>query len=255
MKFELNSKVAVVLIIVIVCIAAGIYALFTIGPLSDPGEEEPRDSDDDGYPDTEDEFPFDANEWEDTDKDGTGDNSDAFPEDPDEYKDEDGDGIGSFTDLLDSGDAGIHIFVDQYYNISRLDEDDFTFDPYFIIKADSGSDGSWDETYNSPTYDEGEIPPNSPVELRFDVDDDLRELTFTIEIWDEDQLADDQPIDYSESSSRNWDEHALTIRAEEIEKGSSSPYSEAFTGDGSKDGRSQDNDCILRYWIQVVDMD
>ena len=254
MKFQLNKKVVAVLIILVVCIASIVFALFYVGPLTDPGEDKPRDSDDDGYPDSEDEFPYDENEWEDSDGDGTGDNSDAFPENPDEYKDEDEDGIGSFTDLLDSGDAGIHIFIDQYYNYSRLDEDDLSFDPYFIIKADIESDGSWDETFNSPTYDDGNIPPNTQIELKFDVADDLRKLTFTIQIWDDDQLSGDEPIDYSESASKNWDEHALTIRAEEIEKGSSSPYAEVFSSDGSQDGRSQDNDCILRYWIQVIEI-
>jgi hypothetical protein len=49
MKFQLNKKVAVVVIILIVSIAAVIFALFYVGPLSDPGEEGPRDSDGDGY--------------------------------------------------------------------------------------------------------------------------------------------------------------------------------------------------------------
>ena len=43
-----------------------------------------QDCDFDGYPDTTDEFPTNASEWEDTDNDGTGDNTDA---------DDDGDGI------------------------------------------------------------------------------------------------------------------------------------------------------------------
>lgn len=255
MKFELKGKVAVVVIIFIVCIAAIVFTLLYAGPFSNPGEEQPRDSDDDGYPDSEDEFPYDENEWEDSDGDGTGDNSDAFPNDPDEYKDEDEDGIGSFTDLLDSGDAGIHIYIDQYYQYPKLDEDDSAFDPYFIIKADVESDSTWDENYNSPTYDDGNFPSNTQIEMIFDVPDDLRNLTFTIQIWDEDQLADDQAIDYSESASRNWEEHVLTLTAEEYEKGVSSPYAEVFASDGSEDGRAQDNDCLLRYWISVVEID
>jgi hypothetical protein len=244
----------VVVIILIVCIAAVIFALFYVGPLSDPGEEGPRDSDDDGYPDSEDAFPFDENEWEDTDGDGTGDNSDAFPEDPDEYKDEDEDGIGSLTDLLDSGDAGIHIFIDQYGSNFTSDEGVSKLDPYFIIKVDIESDGNWDEIYQSPTYQEGNIPEASKVELIFDVEDDLEMLTFTIEVWDDDTLTSDEIIDYSESSSSDWEEHALELTPEEYEKGSTSPFSRVYRSDGELDGNNQENDCRLRYWIQVVDI-
>ena len=40
------------------------------------------DSDDDGYPDSSDVFPFDPREWKDSDRDGAGDNSDDRPFDP-----------------------------------------------------------------------------------------------------------------------------------------------------------------------------
>lgn len=39
----------------------------------------PLDSDGDGYPNTEDAFPFDPTEWADSDGDGVGDNADPFP--------------------------------------------------------------------------------------------------------------------------------------------------------------------------------
>jgi len=57
------------------------------------------DYDGDGYPNNEDEFPWDPDEWEDTDDDGVGDNGDEFPNDANETKDTDGDGVG------DNGDA------------------------------------------------------------------------------------------------------------------------------------------------------
>ena len=216
-------------------------------------EEEPTDTDGDGYPDADDEFPYDALEWEDTDSDGTGDNSDAFPENPDEYKDEDDDGIGSFTDLLDTGDAGIYIWIDQCSVVPRLDEDDSSPDPYFIIKVDIESDGTWDETVQSQTFDDGDFTTDILFELKVDVRDDLKNLTFVIEIWDEDQFSDDEEIDYSESSALFWDEHVLELRGAEYEKGVSSPYAEIYESDGTQDSNSGENDCQLRYWIQVYE--
>ena len=48
-----------------------------ISPTTDEGE----DTDGDSYPDNNDEFPNDPNEWIDSDKDGIGDNADDFPTD------------------------------------------------------------------------------------------------------------------------------------------------------------------------------
>ena len=96
----------------------------------------PSDSDNDGYYDWDDRFPYDQTEWLDTDDDGVGDNSDrcegfddgidvdldgiaddcdplldndgdgvandedAFPSDPTETNDSDGDGVGDNTDTF-----------------------------------------------------------------------------------------------------------------------------------------------------------
>ncbi|MGB7298508.1 MAG: RICIN domain-containing protein [Burkholderiaceae bacterium] len=56
------------------------------------------DSDNDGVPDSEDEFPNDPNETTDTDGDGVGDNGDSFPADPLESADTDSDGVGDNAD-------------------------------------------------------------------------------------------------------------------------------------------------------------
>ena len=45
-------------------------------------DEPPKDSDNDGHPDSSDAFPDDPNEWSDLDDDGVGDNADDFPKDP-----------------------------------------------------------------------------------------------------------------------------------------------------------------------------
>lgn len=76
------------------------------------------DTDGDGYPDDEDAFPSDPEEWSDNDGDGVGNNadtdddgdgvldaSDDFPLDASETTDTDGDGVGNNADLDDDGDG------------------------------------------------------------------------------------------------------------------------------------------------------
>ena len=71
------------------------------------------DTDGDGVPDFEDDFPFDPTETTDTDGDGIGDNSDAFVDDPNEWADTDGDGIGDNSDSDIDGD-GVPNEQDEY---------------------------------------------------------------------------------------------------------------------------------------------
>jgi outer membrane protein assembly factor BamB/DNA-binding MarR family transcriptional regulator len=106
----------------------------TVDELDSDGDSIPdfedEDDDNDGYLDTEDDFPLDPNEWLDTDEDGIGNNADSdddndgyldendvFPLDPDEWLDTDGDGTGDNADLDDDNDG----FND--------DEDDYPLDP------------------------------------------------------------------------------------------------------------------------------
>jgi hypothetical protein len=56
------------------------------------------DSDNDGYDDILDDFPFDPSEWVDTDRDGEGDNGDPFPENPSWKADTDKDEIADTAD-------------------------------------------------------------------------------------------------------------------------------------------------------------
>ncbi len=58
------------------------------------------DSDGDGVPDDQDDFPNDPTETTDSDGDGVGDNADAFPNDPGETADSDGDGVGDNADAF-----------------------------------------------------------------------------------------------------------------------------------------------------------
>ena len=59
-----------------------------------------NDDDNDGVIDSDDYFPFDANESMDSDGDGVGDNGDTFPNDPTETLDSDSDGVGDNEDAF-----------------------------------------------------------------------------------------------------------------------------------------------------------
>ncbi|WP_455393258.1 hypothetical protein [[Eubacterium] cellulosolvens] len=75
-----------------------------------PDHNDIIDSDNDNYPDDEDDFPNDPSEWNDTDGDGVGDNSDAYPNDPEKWeieeeKPDDGNGISEDrADETNNGD-------------------------------------------------------------------------------------------------------------------------------------------------------
>lgn len=56
------------------------------------------DTDGDGYPDDDDEYPTDPSEWRDSDGDDVGDNADMFPKNRKEWLDVDGDGVGDNED-------------------------------------------------------------------------------------------------------------------------------------------------------------
>lgn len=61
----------------------------------------PPDTDGDGHPDNEDDFPNDPAEHNDADGDGVGDNGDALPNNPNETEDSDDDGVGDNGDIDD----------------------------------------------------------------------------------------------------------------------------------------------------------
>jgi hypothetical protein len=219
--------------------------------------EEIKDADGDGVLDSEDSFPNDANEWLDSDDDGVGDNSDDFTNNSNEFKDSDNDGIGSYSDLDDEGDAGIRIRIESCFVYNNSDDSGNKPDPFFIFKMDIESNGTWDVIYESSFYPDGNVPDNE-VYVEENVRDDLKNITFIIEVWDEDSSSPlfghipmDQPMDYSESDTEDWDEHAIILRGCQINLTVSNPYSERFESDGTYDGDSSENDCLLIYWIEV----
>ena len=99
------------------------------------------DRDGDGYLNSEDIFPDDADEWSDADADGLGDNfdvdddndgvldtMDAFPLDPDESKDSDSDGVGDNEDVDDNNDGF---------------EDEIIFTSGVLTPNSSGLESTW----------------------------------------------------------------------------------------------------------------
>jgi hypothetical protein len=93
MRRRLGTLVAVIVAAIVIAAAVA----FSLSP-DHSWMASIRDHDQDGYPDAEDAFPFDASEWNDTDSDGYGDNSDAFPDNATEWLDSDRDGVGDRSD-------------------------------------------------------------------------------------------------------------------------------------------------------------
>lgn len=89
------------------------------------------DDDGDGYSNSGDAFPNNANEWMDSDGDGVGDNADAFPNDATETDDSDGDGVGDNADAfpsnafeqLDSDGDGVGDNADEFPNDATESKD------------------------------------------------------------------------------------------------------------------------------------
>jgi len=91
------------------------------------------DTDNDGYMNNEDLFPFDPLEHEDADNDGVGDSSDMFPLDPAASKDSDVDG---YPDEWNLGKGPLDSTSNPVLKL-----DDFPFDPYEWIDSDDDDVG------------------------------------------------------------------------------------------------------------------
>jgi hypothetical protein len=108
-----------------------------------------RDTDGDGIPDYDDDFPDDPSEWIDTDGDGVGDNSDAFPVNPKETVDSDGDGYGDNKDAFPT-DPTQHIDKDNDGfgdNIEGNNPDFYPDDPGEHAKSEKKDADEFQEMY------------------------------------------------------------------------------------------------------------
>ena len=134
-----------------------------------------RDTDRDGYIDTNDAFPQDSTEWVDWDGDGTGDNADAdddgdgvddgydvFPFDSSEWLDSDGDGTGNNADPTPYGDEE----VEDADEDGIVDDDDqcpgtsigasVDFNGCSSDQRDTDGDGVFDASDNCPNTPTGQ---------------------------------------------------------------------------------------------------
>ncbi|UCG68124.1 MAG: hypothetical protein JSV09_09865 [Thermoplasmata archaeon] len=126
------------------------------------GDEADLDDDGDGYLDSEDDLPFNPNEWIDTDSDGIGNNADEdddgdghidsaddFPLNHTEWLDTDSDGIGNNADEDDDGDG-----------LSDAQEEAKGTDP---LDPDSDDDGVNDKEDYDPLDPKVQEKPSSSL--------------------------------------------------------------------------------------------
>jgi len=104
------------------------------------------DTDGDGYPDDDDEYPGDPSEWKDTDGDGVGDNADMFPKNRKEWYDSDGDGYGDNEDAFPYDSSqwedkdGDGYGDNPYGNNADLDPDDPNVNVEEVEEKEEGVD-------------------------------------------------------------------------------------------------------------------
>ena len=120
----------------------------------------PTDTDGDGVPDSEDPFPYDANETHDDDGDGVGNNSDAFPQDANETHDDDGDAVGNNSDAFPQDANETH---DDDNDGVGNNSDDFPQDP--DETTDTDGDGVGDNSDADPDDPTVRIPADLEINV------------------------------------------------------------------------------------------
>ena len=120
----------------------------------------PTDTDGDGVPDSEDPFPYDANETHDDDGDGVGNNSDAFPQDGNETHDDDNDGVGNNSDAFPQDGNETH---DDDGDGVGNNSDDFPQDPEET--TDTDGDGVGDNSDADPDDPDVRIPADLEINV------------------------------------------------------------------------------------------
>lgn len=137
------------------------------------------DDDDDGFPDSVDDFPYDPTEWRDSDGDGVGDSgdtdmdgdgvddvNDTFPTDPTEWTDADADGVGDNADPDDDNDN----YTDEVEIIADSDPFNATDMPS-DIDDDGLADVVDDDIDGDGVANEDDAFPTDPDEWN-DLDED-----------------------------------------------------------------------------------
>jgi len=205
------------------------------------GDDEPPDTDGDGYPDNSDAFPNDPLEWKDSDGDGIGDNSDKFP------YDYDNDGYSDDVDLYPMFDAGFDISISSVLVVDYTDFLDQFSEIYFELTINAINYGRLDNFGEAWTCQVGSIR-NINSKFTFNVNDDDRFTSVELTMMDSDITSDDiLDIDGCSLVGRS-----LSINYDLV--------SDNWTGttnnnnaDGSSDGTStsDDDDASITFNISI----
>ena len=250
---------------------------------------EPKDSDNDGYYDYEDDFPYDKSEWIDSDKDGHGDNSDIFPYDSSEWKDSDYDGYGDNSDVYPTdpsewadtdedgwgdnsdpypydydndgyadsvdmqknGDAAIKISLEQFNVVDELDFLFTSVEVFFEIYIDGRMEARIDNNGASWSATVGGTYLINDWVV-YNINDDQRYTYVTIAMWDDDYLLENDYIDIDGTSNSK----ILEVVFDAVTGTWSGDDNDGYA-DGRDDGSGSydDDDGILWYDIDLVEVE
>lgn len=249
--------------------------LISVGLLSGCVKEA-KDTDGDGFLDTEDDFPNDPNEWIDIDEDGVGNNTDAFPYDPTQWADRDGDsygdnpigfnpdefpddpnewndsdidGVGDNSDIYDNGDAGIEQGITYFQSDGYPDEEGGIADVYFTMKIEvkNESDGEFETIgeIKSDIYLNHETISDN-ISITVDVKEDIVAFRANIVAMDYDSNSDDDIIDLRGDESRR------TVIWTYIYDPQTTAYA-SYSDNGTLDS-ADEMDGYIEYYIKVVEV-
>ena len=199
------------------------------------------DSDGDGYPDSWnpgksqedstsvpplelDDLPNNPDDWKDSDGDKVGDKTDAFPDDPNEWSDLDKDGVGDNSDINPTVDLSISVSISKFKVTKKVDLLKWA-QVYFDITID----GETKRIDNSGRFWRVWLNKEQNVDHEpfvYDIPDNTKEEFTSIEIvmYDHDILVKDDIIDINSKSG----EKTLKLEFNNVENKIS--YEEKTTG-------------------------
>ena len=202
-----------------------------------------QDSDNDGYGDNADAFPFDSNEWDDSDGDGIGDNSDIYP------FDYDNDGFPDDNDLNIYDDLALRVSLKKFLVEDEVDIIFRNADIYFEIYINERLEGRIDNNGNTWSARVGEIYQIDEWWI-YNFDDNQRYTNIRIKMWDNDPLKD-RAIDINGKD----EDTELTITFD-AKTGTWSGSDTDGQAQGADDGRTfRDKDGSLWYDVEVLEVE
>lgn len=190
-----------------------------------------------------------SDSFRDTDGDGFSDSEDIFPDQQTEWNDADADGVGDNADIWDYGNAAIRISVDLYIGDETADfgpEEDGTLgDPYFVMWFDTAvhvyDDWTDAENYDLSAQSDTFADTEKIVEafsITIDINETQGELRWVIHVYDDDTNSD-EPIDCNSDNSNTY-----------VLMNFAYPFTRSFVTDGSEDG-GDGADCVLAFSLTL----